>query len=67
MSQHRAAFILYAGHPTSLLRHYMAKTETGELSTVKSHFHIRENVYMLFKIGRVTQLSLSFTVLEMTL
>jgi len=45
----------------------MAKTETGELSTVKSHFHIRENVYMLFKIGRVTQLSLSFTVLEMTL
>lgn len=45
----------------------MAEKETGEQSTMKYVFHNRENIYLLFKIVRVTQFNLNFPTLEITL
>lgn len=58
---------MYAEHPTSLLRPYVAEKETGEQSTVKCVFHNRENIHLLFTIVRVTRFNLNFPTLEITL
>lgn len=58
---------MYAEHPTSPPRHYMSEKETGEQSTVKYVFYNRKNIYLLFKIVKVTEFKLNFPTLEITL